>query len=200
MLREKSKMTNNMAQTKPLDGYIPEYKKIYAGLTSKENWIGFLKVLRSHLIRQTPAYLLLAVFIYLFGQNYQLGWNMSESLKGHLFIIHKNEPIKRGDYVGFRMHEFMMFHEGNTFVKLVKGVPGDVVSEIDGMYYVNNAEIGKAKEKSTKGVPLAKGPTGIIPADRYFVAGTHKDSLDSRYQGVGWVKEDRLIGRAYVLF
>jgi conjugal transfer pilin signal peptidase TrbI len=83
-----------------------------------------------------------------------------------------------------------------TFVKMVKGVPGDVVTREGRDYYINGVKVATAKEFSLKGEPLELGPTGIIPAGRYFVWTPHKDSLDSRYGRAGWISQDDVIGRA----
>jgi len=42
--------------------------------------------------------------------------------------------------------------------------------------------------------------TGTIPDGKFFVAGIHADSLDSRYALVGLVSKDDIIGRAYEIF
>jgi conjugal transfer pilin signal peptidase TrbI len=50
------------------------------------------------------------------------------------------------------------------------------------------------------GLPLELGPTGILPAGRYYVRAPHPDSLDSRYWLTGWISDAQIIGRAYALF
>ena len=44
------------------------------------------------------------------------------------------------------------------------------------------------------------GPVGIIPDGRYYVAGSHPDSLDSRYRLTGWVGRQQIVGKAHRVF
>jgi conjugal transfer pilin signal peptidase TrbI len=44
------------------------------------------------------------------------------------------------------------------------------------------------------------GPVGIIPDGRYYVAGSHPDSLDSRYRLTGWVSRQQIVGKAHRVF
>ena len=94
--------------------------------------------------------------------------------------------------------------EGALLIKRVAGVPGDRVTRTDAgqgrwHYYVNGTFAGTAKAFSRSGAPLAPGPLGTLPAGRYYVLGTHPDSLDSRYALAGWNPQARLLGRAYPL-
>jgi conjugal transfer pilin signal peptidase TrbI len=47
---------------------------------------------------------------------------------------------------------------------------------------------------------LALGPTGVIPANHFYVYAPHKDSLDSRFALTGWIPLERVSGRAIPLF
>jgi conjugal transfer pilin signal peptidase TrbI len=70
----------------------------------------------------------------------------------------------------------------------------------DRVFHVNGTPVGVAKALSRQGKPLEPGPTGILPAGRYYVRAPHPDSLDSRYRLTGWISESQIIGRAYALF
>ena len=107
---------------------------------------------------------------------------------------------QRGEYIAFRWHGGGPYPAGVTFVKIVAGMSGDTVTRADRDYFVNGTHVGQAKAVSRQGVPLELGPTGILPAGRYYVRAPHPDSLDSRYQLTGWVSEDQIIGRAHALF
>jgi len=135
---------------------------------------------------------------------FTVGINLDHSLPGHVFLIHKGEMPKRGQIVAFRFQGYKpYFPEGSTFVKILAGVPGDVVRAVDHgciEYRVNRTVIGCAKGRTRDGKPLTLGPVGEIPRNHYAVRGTDIDSFDSRYAGVGWIKKTQVIGRAYRLF
>jgi conjugal transfer pilin signal peptidase TrbI len=79
-------------------------------------------------------------------------------------------------------------------------MPGDVVTRIDRDFFINGSHVGRAKPFSRQDVPLEPGPTGTLPAGRYYVRAPHPDSLDSRYRLTGWISQSQIIGRAYALF
>jgi conjugal transfer pilin signal peptidase TrbI len=60
--------------------------------------------------------------------------------------------------------------------------------------------MSSAKPRSQTGEPLVLGPTGVIPANHFYVYAPHKDSLDSRFALTGWIPLERVSGRAIPLF
>ena len=106
------------------------------------------------------ALLLLALAAVLFQSRFALGLNATTSLPHTLYLIHKGAPAARGHYVAFRWQGGGSYPAGLTFVKILAGMPGDTVSEIDREYFVNGAATGTAKRISNTGKPLAAGPTG----------------------------------------
>jgi conjugal transfer pilin signal peptidase TrbI len=127
--------------------------------------------------------------------------NVTESLPDHVYLVLKqSRALKRGDYVAFRHPGWGPYPPDAPFVKVVRGVPGDVVDSRDRDFYVNGTFVGRAKEKSRSGFPLAAGPTGVIPPGHYFVFTPHPDSFDSRYEATGLISERRITGRAIALF
>lgn len=156
--------------------------------------------LAKHLRNWGIAYLLLIVAAAVFQAHYGFGLNASPSLPHRLFLIHKGEMPQRGEYIAFRWHGGGPYPAGVTFVKIVAGMSGDTVTRADRDFFVNATPVGQAKIVSRQGVPLELGPTGVLPAGRYYVRAPHPDSLDSRYQLTGWVSEDQIIGRAHALF
>lgn len=94
---------------------------------------------------------------------------------------------------------------GAVFVKIVKGKAGSVVSSKEKEsgyydYFVDSVYVGRSKPMSQSGMPIARAATGVIPENHYYLYAMHPDSLDSRYELVGWVHRDRIIGRAYRVF
>ncbi len=160
----------------------------------------FGRGLRAHLRRWTFVYLLLALAAIAFQRHFTFGLNSSESLPNLVFLIHKGEMPARGQYLAFRWQGGGPYPAGTTFVKVVAGVPGDEVTCVGRDFFVNGDYAGTAKTRSRRGVHLDPGPTGELPAGRYYVRAPHPDSLDSRYALTGWVAAEQIIGRAYALF
>ena len=160
----------------------------------------FRQTLGEHLRRWGFAYLLLVPGAALLQAHFAFGLNASPSLPQRLFLIHKGELPQRGQYVAFRWPGGGPYPAGVTFVKVIAGMPGDSVTRVDRDFFVNGQHVGQAKSASRRGDPLEPGPTGVLPAARYYVQAPHPDSLDSRYRLTGWVCESQIIGRAYALF
>jgi conjugal transfer pilin signal peptidase TrbI len=160
----------------------------------------FRRRLAAHLRRWGMAYLVLLLGAAWFHANYAFGLNASPSLPHRFFLIHKGEQPERGQYVAFRWPGGGPYPAGVTFVKVIAGMPGDVVTAADRAFFVNGAPVGYAKIVGRQGQPLELGPTGTLPPGRYYVRAPHPDSLDSRYLLTGWISESQIIGRAYALF
>lgn len=163
----------------------------------------YMQTLRSNLQRYGITYLSLLVLILaalLFRTYFTFGLNASPSLPHTLYLIHKSATVERGQYVAFRWLGGGPYPAGVTFVKIMAGMPGDTVTEIDRQFFVNGIAVGTAKRLSRKNAPLEVGPTGVIPSAHYYVKATHPDSLDSRYRLTGWISQTQIIGRAYALF
>lgn len=146
-----------------------------------------------------PSVLWLMVAYLAFSRSYMLALNLTESLPGTVFLISKKTFPEAGDFVAFRWEQNWPYPQGSIFVKRLTGLPGAHVTVQGRSFFVDGRAMGMAKERARSGANLVPGPVGVIPDDRYFVAGEHPDSLDSRYQLTGWVKRDQVIGRAYRL-
>ncbi len=132
---------------------------------------------------------------------YRLGINGTESLPGVLYLVLKAEPPDtRGDLVAFYPPENRFYPKGMFFIKQAMGMPGDEVTRKGQDFYINGEFIATAKTHSRSGKPLQPGPAGVIPDGHYFVWTPHPDSYDSRYEDIGWISKDRVIGRAVRLF
>lgn len=140
-------------------------------------------------------------FILAFHALFKVGFNVTESLPNKVFVVTKfNKHVQRGDFANFTWHGTKHFPPGIEFVKLVRGVPGDVVEFRDRAVYINGEFVTRAKLTSLKGEPLELGPSGVIPPGKLFMYATHKDSMDSRYAETGWINESAVLGKAYPLF
>lgn len=87
---------------------------------------------------------------------------------------------------------------GRDFIKRVIGTPGDRI-EITRNGVVLN---GKLLEEPYV-MALPKEPYGpvVVPENTYFVMGDNRNnSMDSRHPGVGFINEERLKGKAVLVF
>ncbi|KPK48378.1 MAG: hypothetical protein AMS22_15480 [Thiotrichales bacterium SG8_50] len=129
-----------------------------------------------------------------------IGFNVSPSLPGHVYLVLKTGEVHKGELVGFYWHGNYPYAKGSSFVKYAAGTEGDRVSRDGRNYSINGKQMGRAKELSLTGEPLEMGPTGVIPANKIYVMAPHKDSLDSRYALTGWIDKKQVIGPAYEIF
>ena len=154
-----------------------------------------------HTLRTCGWSLMLVAAVVALNTRYTIGINATPSLAYTLCIIAKGDlDLRRGDLAAFRWHGGGPYAAGVVFTKVVRGLPGDEVTRVEREFFVNGEPVGRAKPHSRAREALATGPTGVIPEGRFFVSGTHPDSLDSRYALAGWIPRDALIGKAYVVF
>ena len=160
-----------------------------------------IRVPSRHTLRACGWSLTLVAAVAAFSARYTIGINATPSLAYTLCIIVKGDlDLRRGDLAAFRWHGGGPYPAGVVFTKVIRGMPGDEVTRVEREFFVNGEPVGQAKPSSRAREPLAVGPTGVIPEGRFFVSGTHPDSLDSRYALAGWIPRDALIGKAYVVF
>lgn len=111
------------------------------------------------------------------------------------FIYKFREP-RRGEVIVFKAPEKLTDEKGQTFIKRVIGLPGDVLSIRDGQLERNGTDVKERYlEEEMDGVLL---PT-VVPQDTLYVMGDNRnESSDSR----DWGPLDRklVVGRATVLF
>jgi len=153
-----------------------------------------------HLGRWFPLLLWVIAAHLAFGRAYLLAWNITESLPGTLFLVEKGAMPARGELMAFRWEANWPYPRGSLFLKRLTGLPGSLVTATGRAFFVDGESVGRAKEHARSGEPLEVGPVGIIPDGYYYVAGSHPDSLDSRYRLTGWVSRPQVVGKAHRVF
>ncbi len=79
------------------------------------------------------------------------------------------------------------------FVKRIIGMPGDTVAIRDSIVYINGTPL-EEDYINTEAYP--DYPEVIVPEGSYFVLGDNRNhSKDSRYEDVGFVEEDEIVGK-----
>lgn len=128
---------------------------------------------------------------------YRVEFNWTDSLPGYLYLIHLGElPTRRGELIAFRAPKTRFYREGEKFVKVARGLPGDRVRREGRDFFVNDQFVGQFVEVSPSGMPLLPGPTGVVPTGHFWVWTPHPYSLDSRYADIGLIGRDRVVGVA----
>jgi conjugal transfer pilin signal peptidase TrbI len=132
--------------------------------------------------------------------HHQPGINLTESLPDLVYVLDVGTSFGKGDLVEFPVPPGIPDPRFNKdFVKRIAGTAGDVVEHRDGHAFVNGLDIGPIQSATKDGRPLAPGPTGVIPPGFVFVQGLNERSYDSRYQDVGLIPVDRVLGRVRVV-
>ncbi len=153
----------------------------------------------SFVFRRTWIVLLIPL-AWIFTNHFGYAINLSESLPQKVWIVHLHATPKRGDYVVFRSPPQTGLSRNSTLIKQVRGVPGDVVTNFFGHFFINDDYISKAKSHSLAGQPLIPGFEGRLKEGEYYVHSPHPDSFDSRYQAMGLIHADTIMGVAYALW
>jgi conjugal transfer pilin signal peptidase TrbI len=112
--------------------------------------------------------------------------------------------LQRGDYVVFAFAGEACEHypglSGQPFFKIVRGLPGDVVTVSERVVAVNGQVVGTAKTHAFDRRPLDPITPTVIPPGHYYVQGTSADSFDSRYRASGLVRAEQVLGTVVPLF
>jgi conjugative transfer signal peptidase TraF len=119
-------------------------------------------------------------------------WNLSASLPRGLYRLEPAAPLRRGVIVSFPpppavsalMAARRYLPEHALLLKVVVGLPGDVVRVDDTAYVVNGDVIGRVARTDSAGRSLAPHSfSGVVPFGFAFVASRAPLSFDSRYLG-----------------
>ena len=104
-----------------------------------------------------------------------------------------------------KRYEIIVFpyrHRENTYyIKRIIGLPGETVQIIDGYVYIDGKKLDEHYGREVideQKYGLAAEPIAL-GEDEYFVLGDNRNnSSDSRESGVGVLKREELIGRAWI--
>lgn len=137
------------------------------------------------------------------------GWKLSYEQQAYLrclpieWSITTEEKITpsevvRGMLVVVKTDEYEQFYrKGATLLKLIVGIPGDKVNFDSGRITINDqfiAEYRVGEDEEFK--PFSSGKF-ILKDGEYWISGSTRVSLDSRY--IGPVSLDQIIGKGYAI-
>ena len=145
----------------------------------------------------------LAVFIIIFlGDKISIvGNSMAGTIKsGQEILIDKMtyelHDIKRYDVIVYTSE---ITGKKETVVKRVIGLPGEKIQIVDSKIYINGNEIDDKYYKGSFESGYVS-ETVTIGDDEYFVMGDNRNlSQDSRFEYVGNIKKDDIIGKAWMI-
>lgn len=132
-------------------------------------------------------------------------FNWTPSLPYHVAVLqYGHTELRRGDLIVFIFAGDAQEHyrglRGQPFFKMVRGLPGDIVTVRDRLVYVNGEPVGTAKTHAHDRHPLVPIEAMVIPAGHYYVQGTSPNSFDSRYRASGLVRSEQVLGVVVPLF
>jgi len=133
-----------------------------------------------------------------FSESYNIGISRGWCLPWDAYLIQtKREGVSRqfvrGDLIAFKGDQRMPEKfQKVPVIKMVLGLPGDRIVIRDDWIWLN----GEPYDRMWLAQNVLKD--FVVREGHYFVVGTHRDSLDSRYFGL--VAADAVIGQAWPLF
>jgi signal peptidase I len=91
------------------------------------------------------------------------------------------------------------YQEKTYYIKRIIGMPGETVQIIDGMVYIDGEMLDESYGKEVMQYSGVAGDPIELGNDEYFVLGDNRNnSSDSRDPSVGNIKEDQIIGKAFI--
>jgi conjugal transfer pilin signal peptidase TrbI len=159
----------------------------------------FGKYRRFYVVLLVSEFLVLMLVL----NNYRLMFNVTESLPYKVFLIKVDDHVSTGDFVAFHLHT-PQYPDGFEAVKRVLASPGENVFRHDHEFIIGDRHLaakteGIISKHLTPNLELVEGEN-TLAAQRYFVAGDHEYSLDSRYDKPGLIHQADIFGRAIPLF
>lgn len=89
----------------------------------------------------------------------------------------------------------------HTFIKVIYGLPGDIINISDEEFYINGKYIGPVFKKDSKGRPLTRTINGEYQLQEgwYFISTSHPKSYGSQYMGPVHVSQMKLATPLWLL-
>ncbi|MBU0993396.1 MAG: S26 family signal peptidase [Proteobacteria bacterium] len=151
-------------------------------------------------VKRTILFIALGIVVFMLaGQvSAHLIYAKTNSLDYRWFIkkeVQDLSQLRKGEYV--TVPHFTKDIENCNPCRLTKKiacVEGDELTVTGNQFFCNHEWVATAKEISLKGKPLVHFEwNGTIPERKLFLAGSHKDSYDSRYFGFKEKKDVEVI-------
>lgn len=120
---------------------------------------------------------------------------VNDQIFGNRLAYSSSSP-ERFDIIIFRFPD----DESKLFIKRVIGLPGEVVKIVDGKVYINDSA-EPLDDSFCAETPIGNYGPYIVPANCYFVMGDNRNnSHDSRYWQNTFVRDDQILGKAFLRY
>lgn len=179
--------------------------------------------------RQLPRDIVIVLWLMLLCQSMGVAWVMTDSVHTSVALVLKGAPVRRGElavfaYQGGSVAKYYPDsalarwgrslgaevslagpRKGDGFVKYLIGLPGDRI-EVQGDQVIlqtapgRRLDMGRCKPATRHGVPLVPIRPQVIPEGYVYMWAPHLDALDSRYELMGLVPMNAIVGRAVRLW
>lgn len=157
-------------------------------------------------IISTGLYLLVVValtflFVQYVGQRTHVnGDSMNNTLEDGDNLIVDKISYRFRDPERFDIIVFPYQHQEDTYyIKRIIGLPGETVQIEDGVIYINGEILEESYGKEVMRSAGVASQLIELGEDEYFVLGDNRNnSSDSRDPSVGNIKEDDIVGRAFI--
>ena len=114
-------------------------------------------------------------------------------------VVYKFSSPKRGDLIVFRTNAS---DDAALHIRRVIGLPGETVDIRDGYIYIDGADTPLDEDYLKEDWTVATGNYHFeVPEDSYLMLGDNRnDSWDARYWTNPYVREDKILGKAAVIY
>lgn len=137
---------------------------------------------------------LFGIYTFLFGM---IVGNLTHSMMGNVYVLYPHWPLSNGTVVAFEAAKG--FNPELPFIKRIAGSEGDEIAVKGRDVFINGRHVAFAKTHTPGGDALKIIASGVIPADHFFVLGDIEPSFDSRFEWVGLIPRDQIIGGGFEL-
>ncbi len=113
-------------------------------------------------------------------------------------LAYRNSSPERGDVVIFHYPD----NEEELYVKRIVGLPGETIDIWDGKIYINGQSGPLAEDYLKEEWTVATGYYHFeVPEGAYLMLGDNRnDSWDARYWANTYVYEEKILGKALVIY
>ena len=113
-------------------------------------------------------------------------------------LAYLNDEPKRGDVIFFYFPD----DETQKYVKRIIGLPGEIVSILDGKVYINDSEVPLKESYLKEKWTVKTGPYEfLVPEGCYFCMGDNRNvSADAREWNNPYVAKEKIIGKALWIY